>query len=46
MLLRTTRFFLKRMKEVPAESWIVKPSDATKTFSQEDQSHLNIKVHR
>lgn len=46
MLLRTTRYFLKKMKEIPAETWIVKPTDASIPFSQKDQSHLDIKVHR
>jgi hypothetical protein len=46
MLLRTTRYFLKKIKEIPAEPWIVKPEDASVPFSQKDQSHLNIKAHR
>jgi hypothetical protein len=46
MLLRTTRYFMKKMKEIPAETWIVKPADASVPFSQQDQSHLSIQVHR
>jgi hypothetical protein len=34
------------MKEVPPEAWIIRPADTTKAFSQQDQSHLNLKVHR
>jgi hypothetical protein len=46
MLVRSTRYFLKKMKEIPSETWIVKPSDASVPFSQKDQSHLSIKAHR
>ena len=46
MLLRTTRYFLKKIKEIPAEPWIVKAEDASVPFSQKDQSHLSIKAHR
>ena len=46
MLLRTARYYLKKIKEVAPEAWVIRPEDATKPFSQHDQSHLKIKPHR
>jgi hypothetical protein len=34
------------MKNVPAEEWIEKPADATKSFEEFDLSYLNIKYYR
>jgi hypothetical protein len=46
MLVRTTRYFLKKLKEVPAESWIIKPEDAAKKYTDDSVAHLNVQSYR
>lgn len=46
MIVRQLRHLYKKMKSVPAESWIVKPDDATKKFDDHNLEHLNLKFYR
>jgi len=46
MLVRSIRFCYKKIKYVAPESWVVKPSDASKSSLEQDMSHLDLKFHR
>lgn len=46
MLVIQCRYFLRKLKDIKAESWIIKPTDATKKFTDHDLSHLNLKSYR
>ena len=43
MLVRRVACFVRNLKEIPAEEWVLPPSDAPKKFKQSDIKDLNIK---
>lgn len=45
-LITIPSFFVKKLKNVPRESWVQQPQDAYIPFSQRDTQHLNIQYYR
>ncbi len=39
-------FSVRKLKNIPSESWIQKPQDSPAKFIDSDLSHLNIKYHK
>ncbi len=46
MIVRQLRHFFKKIKNIPPESWVVRPADATKRYEEQDVSHLDLKIFK
>ena len=45
-LITIQRYFVRKLKNVEAESWVQKPEDAYVPFQQKNLDHLNIQYYR